>query len=77
MTTLIKNVTVVSDGKSLKTNVLIEDGFFVNVDADNEALPSDVDETLDAEGCFLLPGIIDDHVHFRQPGLTQKADMAS
>ena len=38
MTTLIKNVTVVSDGKSLKTNVLIEDGFFVNVDADNEAL---------------------------------------
>ena len=77
MTTLIKNVTVVSDGKSLKTNVLIEDGFFVNVDADNEALPSDVDETLDAEGCFLLPGIIYDHVHFRQPGLTQKADMAS
>ena len=32
----------------------------MNVDADNEALPSDVDETLDAEGCFLLPGIIDD-----------------
>jgi dihydroorotase len=36
-----------------------------------------VDETIDASGCFILPGIIDDHVHFREPGLTEKADIES
>ena len=35
------------------------------------------DETVDATGCFVLPGVIDDHVHFREPGLTQKADLES
>lgn len=36
-----------------------------------------VDETIDASGCFVLPGIIDDHVHFREPGLTDKADIGT
>lgn len=35
------------------------------------------DDTIDATGCYLLPGVIDDHVHFRDPGLTQKADITS
>ncbi|MCP6060311.1 amidohydrolase family protein, partial [Klebsiella pneumoniae] len=35
------------------------------------------DQTVDATGCFVFPGIIDDHVHFREPGLTQKADIES
>lgn len=39
------------------------------------AIPSD--EVVDASGCYLLPGVIDDHVHFRDPGLTHKADMYS
>lgn len=38
---------------------------------------AECDEQIDAQGCFLLPGVIDDHVHFRDPGLTQKADMAT
>ncbi len=35
------------------------------------------DEVVDATGCFVLPGVIDDHVHFREPGLTRKADIES
>ena len=38
---------------------------------------ADCEEEIDAQGCFLLPGVIDDHVHFRDPGLTHKADMAT
>ncbi len=44
---------------------------------ENQVYRGDYDTVVDASGCFVLPGIIDDHVHFRDPGLTHKADIAS
>lgn len=74
--TLIKNATIVNEGRSFIGSLLIENHHIEEVleGEDREpAIPSD--EVVDARGCYLLPGIIDDHVHFRDPGLTHKADM--
>ena len=54
--------------------VVIEGGKITEVLTSHfSPLPSD--DVIDAKGCFILPGVIDDHVHFREPGLTQKADI--
>lgn len=70
----IKNSTLVNEGEMFKANVLIDDGKIAMIlgdeDYDEQGL-----EVIDAEGKCLIPGIIDEHVHFRDPGLTQKADM--
>ena len=81
MNVLIKNATVVNEGTSDIVDVLIQDDTIAeigkNIVCKEQLKASDTTDVVDATGCFLLPGIIDDHVHFRQPGLTQKADMAS
>ena len=81
MTVLIKKATVVNEGTSQKVDVLIQDDTIAeignNIITDEQLKASNSIEVVDPSGCFLLPGIIDDHVHFRQPGLTQKADMAT
>jgi len=72
MKTLIKNATcVLTDGIS-KTNVLIADGIIAMI---NPAVQTTADETLDATGLHLLPGVVDDQVHFREPGLIHKEDL--
>lgn len=74
--TLIKNATLVNEGRSFTGSLVIEDEHIEEIAEGKDvepALPSD--ETIDAEGCYLLPGVIDTHVHFRSPGLTHKADM--
>lgn len=73
MSTLIKNATVVIGGQSVETSVLIADQKIVDVDP---AGTTTADETIDASGLMLLPGVIDDQVHFREPGLTDKEDLA-
>ncbi|WP_291527797.1 dihydroorotase [Bacteroides sp. UBA939] len=79
--TLIHNATIVNEGHSQCGSVVIEDGRIAEVliyknepSAKNEP-STPCDEVIDATGCYLLPGIIDDHVHFREPGLTRKADI--
>lgn len=75
--TLIRDAMIVSDGKTRRGSVAIDtDGRIDAVYADGDVLPT-ARETVDAQGLFLFPGAIDDHVHFRDPGLTHKADMAS
>ncbi|GAB1308344.1 dihydroorotase [Urechidicola sp. KH5] len=69
-TTLIKNAKVVNEDSVIETDVLIE-GEFIKKIGSNINYTSDV--TIDAKGKFLLPGVIDDQVHFREPGLTHKA----
>ena len=75
MKTLITGATVVNEGMAVKADILIEDDRIVSILSNGETPRDNYDETVDATGCFVLPGVIDDHVHFRDPGLTHKADM--
>ena len=77
MRTLIKNAIIVNEGEQYAGSVLIENEQIAAIMSGNSNEPIDADQTIDATGCYLLPGAIDDHVHFRDPGLTHKADMAS
>jgi len=72
---VINNGTVVSAESTVNASVAIKDGAILAVGA-AEAMPH-ARETLDAKGLHLLPGAIDDHVHFRDPGYPQKEDFAS
>ena len=75
MTRLIKGGTIVNEGKTFVGSIVV-DGKDIIAIKEGITLPEvPVDETIDASGCFVLPGIIDDHVHFREPGLTEKADI--
>lgn len=78
MRLLIKDATVVNEGKSFRGSVVLENGFISDILQDNFISDSEhFDKVVDASGCYLLPGVIDDHVHFREPGLTAKADISS
>lgn len=74
---LINHVRIVNDGKTFEGAVLIEGEKIIEVLQAKESPSLPYDRTLDGEGSYLLPGVIDDHVHFRDPGLTHKADMES
>ena len=77
MRTLISNPTIVSNGKSFRGSVVINDGKIVEI-LEGDTLPrSECDEIIEASGLFMIPGVIDDHVHFREPGLTHKATIAT
>jgi len=67
---LIKGGTIVNRGKQFTGDIFIKDGF---IDAIGTSLDRHADREINAEGCLVLPGIIDDQVHFREPGLTHKA----
>jgi dihydroorotase len=72
MRTLIRNATCVLPGSTTTSNVLVEDSKILDVaTADSVA----ADEVVDATGLHLIPGVIDDQVHFREPGLTHKEDL--
>jgi dihydroorotase len=75
MRTLVKGGHIVNEGRQFDGYIVIEDG---NITEISKKQPDALfDETIDASGCYVLPGVIDDHVHFREPGLTQKADIDS
>ena len=75
--TLIDHVRIVNDGTTREGSVVIEGERIAEVLAPGETPAQPCDTTIDGNGACLLPGVIDDHVHFRDPGLTQKADMES
>ena len=72
--TLIKDAMVVNEGQMQRASVLIENETIAGIFTSDAP---QADTVIDAAGMWLLPGVIDDHVHFRDPGLTHKADMAS
>lgn len=76
MRTLIKNAAIVNEGKLFAGNIIIEKELIADI-ADCEQSEASFDSVIDASGCYVLPGVIDDHVHFREPGLTAKADIDS
>ena len=77
MRTLIKGGTLVNEGRLFEGSILIEDSQIAQIYTEPYTPEASYDEVIDASGCFVLPGIIDDHVHFREPGLTAKADIES
>ncbi|MFT5215371.1 MAG: dihydroorotase [Glaciecola sp.] len=74
--TLIKNARIVNEGKIFKGDILIENNYIKEVASSISAKSSDV-HVFDAEDNFVFPGVIDDQVHFREPGLTHKATIES
>ncbi len=72
---LIKNATVVNEGTTKVQDVLIKNGRIERID--NNIQPSGNCEEINAEGLHLMPGVIDDQVHFREPGLTHKATIGT
>ena len=70
---LIKNATIVNEGKQFVGNVLIENQLIKQISVD--PIKVEVDEVIEASSKLLIPGLIDDQVHFREPGLTHKAEI--
>lgn len=78
MKTIIKNAYIVNEGKTFIGSVILENGFIKEIiKGKQENTKNDNAEVIDAEGKYLFPGVIDDQVHFREPGLTHKADLFS
>ena len=77
MRTLIQGGTIVNEGRTFDGSIIIEDEVISQIVQGNNIPEASYDDIVDASGCFVLPGIIDDHVHFREPGLTEKADIDS
>ncbi len=75
MSLLISNAVIINEGKSFHGSLVIENGLISDILEDKTTGIGHYDEIVDASGCFVLPGVIDDHVHFREPGLTHKADI--
>lgn len=73
--TLIRNATVVLPDATAITDVVLKDGKIAAVDPPAGSRLRHADETVDAGGLHLIPGVIDDQVHFRDPGLTHKEDL--
>lgn len=85
MRTVIRDGHIVNEGRVFEGDIVIEDGSIVSVSKTSDRrrtgdLPPDSHQpetVVDARGCYVLPGVIDSHVHFREPGLTDKADIRS
>jgi len=77
MKRLILHGTLVNENNIFDGSVIVEDSKITKIVEGNVIPNASFDEVIDASGCFVLPGLIDDHVHFREPGLTAKADIDS
>lgn len=76
MKTLIKGATIVNEGRAFSGCIAFDDDIITDI-FENQQPDASYDNVIDASGCYILPGVIDDHVHFREPGLTEKADIDS
>ncbi len=74
MKILIKNALIVNEGKIVESDILIENDLICKIEPN---ISEKADQIIDASGKYLLPGVIDDQVHFREPGLTHKGDIES
>ena len=77
MRTIIDGGNIVNEGRVFAGTVIIEDDRISDIIEEKNTPRGRCDQFVDATGCFVLPGVIDEHVHFREPGLTRKADMES
>lgn len=77
MKTLIYGGTIVNEGRVLEGSLVIENDVIAEIKEGTEIPCGNYDKKVDATGLLVLPGVIDSHVHFREPGLTSKADIES
>ena len=70
--TLIRNALLINEGKIFLADVFIQNGLIAQIGL---SLDVQADKSVDAEGKYLIPGVIDDQVHFREPGLTHKGEL--
>lgn len=77
MTTIIEGGTLVNEGEIRPASIIIEEGRITQITSPQNTPRGLCNHIVDATGCFVLPGIIDTHVHFREPGLTTKADIST
>lgn len=73
-TILIKNGTIVNEGVSLKKDLFLKDGYIAAIE---DRIEIEADKVIDATDLHIFPGVIDDQVHFREPGLTRKGSIAT
>lgn len=71
--TIIRNASLINEGEIYQADVQLEGQFIARIE--RNGISAGQGRELDAEGCFLIPGVIDDQVHFREPGLTHKAEI--
>jgi dihydroorotase len=71
--TIIRNAILINEGEIYQADVQLEGQFIVRIE--RNGIAAGQGREVDAEGCFLIPGVIDDQVHFREPGLTHKAEI--
>ena len=71
--TLLKGGTLINEGKQFEADVLIKNGRIEKIATSIDG--GEANEVINVEGKYVLPGCIDDQVHFRDPGLTHKADL--
>ena len=75
--TLIHNATIINEGKSFIGELLIRDELIVAVGKPGQIRTNPGTVKIDSSGLLVMPGVIDEHVHFRDPGLTDKGDIHS
>jgi len=75
MDTLIKDATIINEGKIFEGSILVRDDLIEKIYLPGEELPGHVDQVIDIGKDYLIPGVIDDQVHFREPGMMHKADI--
>ena len=73
MRILVAGGHIVNENRVFDGSIVVEDGNIIEVTTQQPEAP--FDDVIDASGCYVMPGVIDDHVHFREPGLTDKADI--
>ena len=73
----IKNATLVNEGETFVASVFVSDGKIAKIVREGENFDFGSAQVVEAQGKYLIPGIIDEHVHFHEPGMTQKADIAT
>jgi dihydroorotase len=74
-TILINNALIINEGKTFAGNVLIHNNLIGKILPEGSSAGVKADQVIDAQGKYLIPGVIDDQVHFREPGLTHKGDI--
>ena len=77
MKTLIFGGLVVNEGVKKNASIVVDNDVITDIIEGTDTPRGNYDQIVDATGCFVLPGVIDDHVHFRDPGLTDKADIST